>query len=232
MCHTNIVTTSDGGEATRPCLLRDEIIMFGKHKQLIIAVVIVFIIGIVGIIFLRPKAKPPQTETEQTSAQPSPVINLEKWDDPAGFTMEYPERLTIDKHDEDKENYAHVELTSSENPGSIIIWVKDLPKGVSSAQTWVDKDIELSKANVLDTTLGEKEGKKVIVGSDKIIVGTVYDDVLWYIEGNFEQNNDYWKSTFNAIVDNFTFKPLPGEESDSIDSGPVEISVDEEEVVE
>ena len=43
------------------------------------------------------------------------------WDDPAGFTFDYPEGVAIDKHDEDQENYAHVELTHPQHQGKILV---------------------------------------------------------------------------------------------------------------
>jgi hypothetical protein len=46
--------------------------------------------------------------------------------------------VTVDKHDEDQENYAHIEMTHKDQPGTIIIWAKDTT-AVDGAG-WVKKE--------------------------------------------------------------------------------------------
>ena len=55
----------------------------------------------------------------------------------AGFSFSYPEGLTVDKHDEDQENYAHIEMTLKDTLGNVIVWAKDAP--ASDLAAWIKK---------------------------------------------------------------------------------------------
>jgi len=167
-----------------------------------------------------------------TGASPTPTVapKLVTWDDPAGFTMQYPEGLTFNKHDEDKVNYAHVELTDSNHPGSLIVWVKDLPKGIADTASWGKKVATPSSALSFDTTLGIQPAQKILVSAPTktVTVGVVWDGVLWYIEANLT-DEPYWQSVYDTVVNSFTFKPLPTAPAGSGSGGD---TVDEEEILE
>lgn len=164
-------------------------------------------------------------------------VPLRAWDDPAGFTFEYPENLIVNKHDEDQENYAHVEMSNDDYPGKIVIWVKDLPMTskkmvIIDVSEWVISDSILSAGNSVDTTLGDKTAKKILLKSppEKLVTGVVFDDVLWIVEGEFI-DKAYWSDVYKTITDSFKFKPTVNQTSGSVDSS-ADVAVDEEEVVE
>ena len=140
---------------------------------------------------------------------PTPTPKLVPWDDPAGFTMQYPEGLTLNKHEEDVVNYAHVELTDAAHPGGLIVWVKDIPAGVTDTASWGKKAATPSSAISFDTILGSQSAQKILVsGPEKTVaVGVVYDGVLWYVESKLT-DEQYWQSVFDAVVQSFTFKPV------------------------
>jgi len=177
------------------------------------------------------------TPSPRVTAEPTPTIapELLTWDDPAGFTMQYPKGLTVDKHDEDKINYAHVEFLDSKHPGGLIVWVKDLPKGVTDTDTWGKKAATPSSAISFDTTLGSQSAQKILVSQPvkTVTTGVVYDGVLWYVEATLT-DDAYWQSVYDKIVQSFTFKPLPAQ---AVDGGASDDTaggggVDEEEVLE
>ena len=57
------------------------------------------------------------------SVDSSSAIKLDFWEDAAGFSFSYPEDISIDPHEEDEENYAHLELTLPGYEGRIVILV-------------------------------------------------------------------------------------------------------------
>lgn len=170
-----------------------------------------------------------------TDVTPMPTPKLLMWDDPAGFTMQYPEGLTLNKHDEDTVNYAHVELTDSAHPGNLIIWVKDTPKGITDTASWGKKAATPSSAISFETMLAGQSAQKILVSSpEKIVtVGTVYDGVLWYIEAKLT-DEPYWQSMYDGVVQTFTFKPIASQAASgaAANSGVGQSAVDEEEVLE
>lgn len=202
-------------------------------KSLIIAGVII-VVGVAGCgvyIFrdtLFKTSSPTVLQTVQETKE-----EMISWDDPAGFSFQYPKGIEINKHDEDTENYAHLELTNKTHTGRLIIWAKDTTYGDVAA--WVTKDTTLKNAAVIDTILGGKPAKKIIlVGSTKkFITGAIDEQILFTVEAEPTEGDAFWQKTYDTIVQSFAFVPVGGNDTGTMstveDSGPV---VDEEEVLE
>jgi hypothetical protein len=153
---------------------------------------------------------------------------LKVWDDQAGFTFSYIDDVTINKHDEDNENYAHIEMINPSHAGSIIIWASDTTS--FGLNTFIKSDKEFKNANILDTTLGGKSAKKVIINGStpKIVIATIIDGIVYKVETIPTDN--YWNKMLGTISDSFTFKEDNFVQPNSI--GNDNSVVDEEEIVE
>jgi hypothetical protein len=179
--------------------------MFGKKK-----VIIVFfgvLVGVSGVaiylaktngVNVSKKAIRPSTPT------PTPVIDLDTWTDQTGFTFQYPKGLSVNKHDEDTTNYAHVELTAASHPGSVIVWAKDT--SWADIDKWVKGDTRLSGAIIADTTLGSQQGKKALLAGppQQRIVGTISDNILFTVEGTLT-DTEYWSGIEETVANSFAF---------------------------
>ncbi len=195
-------------------------------------------IGAGAYLYFSPKS---QNSVEVTGVNviPTSAPTLLMWDDPSGFTMQYPDDVTVNKHEEDQVNYAHVEITNTAHPGGIIVWVKDLPKNVTNTITWGKVAATPSSAISFDTTLGGQPAQKILVsGAVKTqSVGLVYDNVAWSVEAVLADES-YWQQVYDIVTQSFTFKPLAGaaagQSSGGGDDAPVDagVSVDEEEILE
>lgn len=207
-----------------------------KTYIIISAVSIGLLVG--GGVFLWKQQQISQTSPDIAAQNPTPVpVQMATWKDQSGFSFAYPSDITVDKHEEDQENYAHVEMKSGSHKGAMIVWVKDVPVGVTDAASWVKKEKTFTGATVSDTTLGGKPAKRIsFADKKKEIIGTVFDDVLWYIE-LAPADEAYWTPVFNGAVESFAFIPVSdtsgstgaavtGEESAD------DVAVDEEEVLE
>lgn len=168
----------------------------------------------------------PQTnqQTAQTTLTPTPPT-LATWDDPAGFTFTYPDGLSVNKHDEDTNNYAHIELTHKDHPGSVIVWAKDTTS--ADVQAWATTEKQFAGSTMIDTTLGGKAAKKISFSPNKRIVGTIYDDLLFTVDATLD-DQAYWEKVVDVIANSFTFKPVGAASGVDTVGGA---SVDEEEVV-
>jgi len=166
------------------------------YKYIIIAVVVLAVVG-VGVVYFFQKKSLVITPGESVVPTPTPVVELTTWNDPAGFSFQYPKDLTVDKNEEDNENYAHVELTSKNHPGSVIVWVSDPPR------TWPPKE-----GTSIDTTLGGVAAKKILIStpSAKLIVGALSEGLLFKIEGTLT-DKPYWQTVEDGIVKTFAFTP-------------------------
>lgn len=219
-------------------------------------IVLIFVSANVFLFVLSKQKKPvvtsegPQLSTSVVTSPPP--VSLMAWDDPAGFTFQYPQGLATNKHEEDNESYAHVELTDTNHPGNVIVWVKDAPKGkkgktVATLTEWIESDTRFNSTSILDTTLGGKPAKKILfqVPQKKIIVGTLFEGFVFMIEGNL-LDAEYWTPIHTRIADSFLFTAprengvttAPVTEGNNIQPqasepvGVAEEAVDEEEVIE
>lgn len=177
-----------------------------------------------------------RTNTTASVAQlpsPTPIPEeMGQWTDQAGFSFTYPKNIKINPHDEDNENYAHIEFTNPDNPGRIIVWAKDTT--AQNAAGWVKGEKTLKDGVVFETTIAGQPGQKVLVSTPKkkIITAMIDDAVVFYVEGEFD-NSEYWTRVYDTITSTFALTaaadeaPQPGQ-ADGVD----ETAVDEEEVLE
>ena len=136
------------------------------------------------------------------------ITALATWEDPAGFNFSYPENLEIDSHEEDEENYAHLELTSPDYDGRVVIWAQDT--SYQDIETWSQK--EAADEQVIDTDLGGEPAKKVSYSDpQKVVVATIDVDALVLVE-MFPDERGYWQEVYSDILDSFAFIPLESEE--------------------
>lgn len=140
------------------------------------------------------------------TVSPTPMADLTTWTDDAGFSFQYPKNLSVNKHEEDQDNYAHVELTDPAHPGKVIVWVKDLPRGVADVDGWVKSDPMLGGGVIVDSTLGGQAAKKILVTAPTkmLTIGAISDSLLFSVEGTLT-DSAYWEQVQDTIVKSFAF---------------------------
>ncbi len=164
--------------------------------------------------------------TTPVSPTPTPQVKPATWNDPAGFTFQYPEGLTVNNHEEDNNNYAHVELTSKDHPGNLIVWAKDTNSADVAA--WAATEKSFAGAPIMDTTIGNQPAKKVaLTNPEKLVAGTIFEELLFMIDTT-PTEKQYWVGVHELVVNSFTFTPPP---SAGNGSGGGEEAADEEETL-
>jgi hypothetical protein len=198
-------------------------------KKLWILTGILVVVGVAagGVFLYSVKKANVSAPGETVAATPTPVVEMKTWDDPAGFSFQYPKDVSVNNHEDDNDNYAHIEFTSATHSGRIIVWASDLPKGVTTLDSWVKK--LYSTGTSIDTTLGGVAAKKILVStpSAKFVVGTISDSLLFYIDGTLT-DKAYWQTVEDGIVKTFAFTIDTSSAASDQSSGD---AVDEEEVV-
>lgn len=206
-------------------------------KWLIVIVILLLLAGGGYFVYQKYFSSPvisPLTEVQPTAA---PAEELAEWVDQSEFAFRYPKSLKLDPHEEDQQNYAHVELTSATHSGNLIVWVKDTNS--KDLEDWVKKT---KTTGVLESTLGGESAKKVLTSGDKgqvLIVTTIRDGYLYQIESNFGEGN-YWNQVYQIVSSTFKFvsptqKEIPQKAASGGDTGESATGGDfteEEEVVE
>lgn len=192
------------------------------------AIIILVAVLAAGGFFIWTKRQKPESTTTTALPTPTPTPqDLETWDDPAGFSFKYPKGIVIDKHDEDTQNYAHLEMTNTNYPGKIIVWAKDTT--AASLDTWMKSTKMLKNAAAMDTTLGGLAGKKFVIKdpASMLITGTITDQIVFTVEAE-PKDGEYWRVAYDTIVGSFAFT----DNTATGEAGGDEIVADEEEVVE
>lgn len=193
-----------------------------NNKVAVAAVLAVaIIVGGGGGLFVLSRQKNSVAPVVETQPTPTPIVELTTWKDQSEYSFQYPKDLILNPHEEDQENYSHIELTSSSHPGNIISWTKDTT--AKDIESWV-KQQKISSA--LDTTLGNISAKKVL-GTDTtaMTITTVKDGYLYQIEANLADAG-YWNPILDTIVSSYAFTGnLPAADGQSAQSAPAVDSV-------
>lgn len=156
-------------------------------KQIFIITASIIIVGGLGLFLISKNPKVPNVAPVVTiSPTPSlPPAIMATWTDEAGFSFQYPEGSSIDKHPEDTKNYANLTLTL---PSSDIVTV------VMSDNTFKDLDSWVGQNAALDTTLGGQAAKKIFENGQETIA-CIDNGVLVKITGK----------DISGIVNSWTF---------------------------
>ena len=201
-----------------------------------LSVFILAIISIYAFVFKKGDAiSLPRIDTETSKEVP---VVFATWKDPVGFTFQYPKGLAVNKHDEDKDNYAHIELTDAAHPGSVIVWLKDVPKMngkvITDLARWKESQTIFARSTAWETQLGSEPAAKILVSvpERKLYVVVLYDDLFYFIEANLG-TDEYWQEVFDGVTGSFILHPIAGQSNGQVaPSADDNLSVDEEEVIE
>lgn len=176
-------------------------------KRVFIIVLTIISVAIItgsGIYFAKSKFNNNQTSNLAKPTE-SPKEELTSWEDQSGFKFEYPKSLKLNPHEEDQENYAHLELTSTEHEGGLIVWAKD-----TKLETIVDWAKEAKVQNAIDTTLSEESAKKELINSPdgkeagKLVTSAIHKGYLYQIDVTLA-DRDYWNKIYDTVSSTFKF---------------------------
>ncbi|KKS98188.1 MAG: hypothetical protein UV73_C0003G0130 [Candidatus Gottesmanbacteria bacterium GW2011_GWA2_43_14] len=194
---------------------------------------------LIGLIFLvisggtyvsvRGRMTKPEKPPIAANPIPSPVETAD-WEDQSEFKFSYPKNLKLNPHDEDTENYANLELSKSNHPGSIVLWTKDTR--ASDIKEWLIKE---KIANVIETELDGYPAVKVLSQgeSKKLTVSAIRSGYLYQIEANLTDEK-YWQPVFDSVLASYKFLDTEKTQIVPKDSGggQTEIIYEAEEVIE
>jgi hypothetical protein len=179
--------------------------------MVIVATIVVVVVILNKTLNEQPVNKPAM-ESEETAktviVEPSPTPKLETWKDEAGFIFQYPSDLKLTQNTQDNNSYANVEIKSVSEPGTISIMAVDTR--YNNIEAWVKYEDSIKGGNIIETTLGDKPAKKILV-NNKIMVAAIDDQILFSLKGD-QANSEYWQKVFKQIHDSWEFfypTPIP-----------------------
>jgi hypothetical protein len=153
------------------------------------------------------------------------------WDDPAGFSFEYPKELEVDVHQKDEVNYSFLTLAKKNQKGKIVVICTD--SKYNNIDEWLEKDESVRQGNGLETKVASVSGRKVAMGSGREIVGFIDGDkVLYTFDKQPDGDDGYWNEIFARLLSSFKLKALPGESQESFNSWMSDFNTQGADVVE
>lgn len=178
-----------------------------KVVIIILCSTVVLVTLILGVYLMIKKDTVVPEAVKVESPTSIPVEETATWNDPAQFSFQYPKSVSLNSHDEDQENYAHIELTSSAYDGNLIVWVKDTT--FDTIDNWVKQG---KIANAIDSNIAGEPAKKVLTTGDtsKLTISAIHGGYLYQIETNsadspVQTGNDYWNKTLDTVLSSFKF---------------------------
>lgn len=178
------------------------------NKRWIFIICGISAVVVTGVLVFYLKFKSGPFISPASNITPTPTISeeLTTWSDPAQFKFDYPKSISLNPHNEDQENYAHVELTSATHSGNLIIWVKDTT--AATIEKWVTQQ---KIKDALDSSLDNVPAKKVLITGDvnKLTISAIQGGYLYQVEVNLA-DSDFWNKILDKVTSSFKFTPTEG----------------------
>lgn len=196
------------------------------NKKTILILIVAVGLVVTRLIVLNPIGKKnpvsPAGQTSETK-ETKPSETLKSYSDPSGFTLSYPDNLSLAKNDITDENmYADIQLTSKDLSGSLNLKITD------SKLTTLDEWLKLNKGISKEVKLGNLKGMEVQT-SDRLLMGALDKGVFFSIEMPLVEK-DFWMKVYDKVLISFSF--ASPESADSTDTSAGDITFEGEEVVE
>lgn len=195
-----------------------------RKKKIVIILVILVILGVLGGLgwYFREQIyrglKSAITGKKKKTINPLGVQEKKEefnfkwklWEDPAGFSFEYPDEVEIDIHAEDEANYSFLTLTSKERKGKLDIICND--SQYADINEWLSEDSLVKQGSGLETQVASVSGQRVALGNGREIIAFIdWDEVIYTIDKTPEKELDYWDEICSHILFSFKLIPLEGE---------------------
>lgn len=206
-------------------------LLLRSKKLILIAVLLIGVIVVISIVVLRKPADQKSPQSPLTGLQNmvkanKPSETLKEYTDPSGFTISYPDNLSIVNNEiTDDVTYADIQLTSKDVSGSINIKITD------SKLTTLNDWLKLNAAAAVGTkevNLGSLKASEITT-NDRELLGALDKGIFFDIEmPKIEQA--FWTKVYEKVIANFSF--VTPDTTTTSNVSPGDVSFEGEEVVE
>lgn len=204
-----------------------------KNVTLIIAIFLVIGVSIKLFFFKQPALISPSSQKTENQVAIEPSKTLKNYSDPSGFSLNYPDNLSLLNNELKEENsYAELQITSKDTEGNLLLKIAD--SKFKTINDWVKS---VSAVTPKEVMLGNLKAMEIIV-ENKILLGALDSGVLFYIEVNLgvppagqTNKKDFWMSVYSTVLKDFSFSApiaLAAQGATTVD----DISFEGEELVE
>ncbi|OGE72709.1 hypothetical protein A3H40_00140 [Candidatus Daviesbacteria bacterium RIFCSPLOWO2_02_FULL_38_15] len=199
-----------------------------KKTAILTGLVLALIAGVVFIIY-RPQQNPLITGSiNQSDSKIVPSEILKTYNDPSGFTFDYPDNLSLTKNEtENPSFYADIRLSSKDVDGNLALKISDTT--FSSLDDWLEVNKGNSKNTPKEVKLGNLKAMEIKT-EDRLLLGALDSRVLFTIEMP-KIEEDFWNKVYSKVLADFTFVAPTAEDSQT-SGDQSDVAFEGEEVVE
>ena len=138
-----------------------------------------------------------------TQKKKLPSERLKAYSDPSGFTLQYPEDLSLEAKEADDESvYADVQFSSKDVPGSLRLKIAD--SKIKTAQEWFSKGERSLAYELSEVSLGNLKAFESQTANG-VGLAALDSGVLFTIEVDAQKEEEFWAKVYEAIRSHFTF---------------------------
>lgn len=173
-------------------------------KYLILILFLVTGIIVSAFLLLNPgkKATPlanPLLIEQKEAKKTAPSETFIEYADPAGFTFNYPDNLSIEKNEiTDNSTYASLQLSSKDVNGSLSLKITD-----SKFKT-LDEWLKLNtNATAKEVKLGSINAKEIKT-ADRLLLGALDQGIFFTIEMPLVEE-EFWTKVYSKVLTDFSF---------------------------
>lgn len=198
-------------------------------KTIVLLIIAIGLIGAVAAFFFNPKKSllsPVYTQPKEI-ASVIPSETLKTYSDPAGFSFDYPDNLSLVNGEVDESTYADLKLTAGGVEGQLSLKITD--SKLASIEDWV-KTIGTSSQTPKEVDLGNLKAQQIETG-DKLLLGALDQGVLFNVEIPLSLSNKaFWMNVYTKFLKDFSFAPPSG--GTALQGSSDDITFEGEEVIE
>lgn len=176
-------------------------------KKSVLILIIIIILTATGFLLLNPtggkNSTPVSPVTKQNkTVKIQPSATLKEYTDPSGFSLNYPDNLSLVRNDsEDSNIYADIELSSKEISGSFNFKISD--SKFATLDEWLKLNKDAAKNPPKEVKLGNLKGMEIVT-ADRLLLGALDKGVFFNIEMPLIEN-DFWIAVYNKVLASFSF---------------------------
>lgn len=204
------------------------------NKKIIFVVTLFLVSAAVGFVFLQNSFKSPSSLKVNTAIKPtsqSQVLGAsQKYNDPAGFTFNYPDSITImPKKIIDDTIYSSLEVNSATPPGKITI--QAVASNLLSLDDEPPRKTKVAAVKFADLSAKQytEKGNLITLALDKGVLFTIT------VTATAPENMSFWRKVNNQILSSFAFT-IPSttavESNSTASTTEEDVSFEGEEVIE
>lgn len=194
-------------------------------KKIILIIIAVLITGLIWYVFFNNPKSSPISPLSQGGEKPQPSKTVLEYVDPSGFSLSYPDNLSLEANKLDDSTYADLSLFSKDVNGSLKLKIID--SKFKTLDEWVKLNGKAGIGEVKEVELGNLKAMEIKT-SDRLLLGSLDQGILFNIEIPLVEE-EFWMKVYSEVLSNFTFVSLT---TASTNSSAEDISFEGEEVVE